>query len=285
VYRADFDPARAVELALRGAATRELAVVTIEQRVRARFPEMQTVPTRPALDTPVRNAMPYLEWRDAPGKYVMRTNDTASLTSTGTSTIWGRSVADPTIAARLSGSIRERSALVLVVSRRQGLTLTATRLGREYGLRVVDLADIALDALKSTAESKGIKWPIVLRSDGQPHQSQDRQNLQQLARLAVTPVWEELFASTEPTIFLNAAVLARLGLVDLVANVTDLATPRAAARWFLLPRPLSGSTPDLDGVPMPFGADGWIELAADTLSQVSQPVETITTISRKIGSK
>jgi serine/threonine protein kinase len=283
VYRADFDPSRAVELALRGAATRELAVVTIEQRVRARFPEVQTVPTRPALDTSVRNAMPYLEWRDALGKYVMRSHDTASLTSTGTSTAWGRSVADPTVAARLSGSIRDRSALVLVVSRRQGLTLTATGLGREYGLRVVDLADIALDALKSTAESKGIKWPIVLRSDGHPHQSQDRQNLQQLARLAVTPEWEKLFASTEPTIFLNTAVLARLGLVDLVANVTDLATPRAAARWFLLPRPLSGSTPDLDGVPMPFGADGWIELATDTLLQAAELVEATTTTTRKIG--
>lgn len=284
-YRADLDQARAVEFALRGAATRELAVVTIEQRVRARFPEVQTVPTRPALDTPVRNAMPYLEWRDEQGKYVMRSNDTASLTYTGTSTTWGRSVADQTIAARLSSSIREHSALVLVVSRRQGLTATATRLGREYGLRVVDLADIALDALKSTADSKGIKWPVVLRSDGQPHQSQDRQNLRQLARLAVTPVWDELFASTEPTVFLNAALLARLGLVDLLANVTDLTTPRAAARWFLLPRPLSGSTPDLDGTPMPFGADGWIELAADALSQVVEPVESITTTRRKIGSQ
>lgn len=285
LYRGDLDPARAVELALRGAATRELAVVTIEQRVRARFPEVRALPSRPALDAPVRDAMPYLEWRDEPGKYVMRSSDTASLTHTGTSTTWGRSGADPTIAARLSSSIREHSALTIVVSRRQGLTAIATTLGREYGLRVVDLADVALDGLKSTAESKGIKWPVVLRADGQPQQSQDRQKLHQLARLGLTPLWDELVASTEPTIFSNAALLARLGLVDLFANVTDLTTSRAAARWFILPRPLSGGTPDLDGIAMPFGADGWIELAADNISSAAEPDETIKTTRQKIGSK
>jgi len=264
-YRDDLDASRAVELALRGAATRELAVVTIEQRVHARFPEIQAIPLRPALDLPVRQAMPYLEWQENLGKYAMRAVDVASLTYSGTSTTWGRSSADPAIAARLAGSIRDCGALALAVSRRNGLTAAAARLGREHGLEVVDLADVALDALKATATAKRIDWKVVLRADGAPEQSQDRRNLQQLAGLAIKPVWQELLASREPTIFINAGTLARLGLVELIAEVTDLATPRTAARWFLLPRPLSGGTPDLDGTPMPFGADGWIDVSLDPL--------------------
>lgn len=286
-YRANLDPARAVELALRGAATRELAVVTIEQRVRARFPDVQAVPGRPALDAVVRVAMPYLEWRDDEGKYKLRDSDLQSVTYTNSSTTWGRSAADPAIAARLANSIRDKGPLVLVVSRKQGLAPEATRLAREHGLRVVDLADVALNALKATADVNGIKWSIVLRADGQPEGSQDRRNLLQLARLAITPAWEELLASPDPAIFLNAALLARLGLVDLVTKVTDLASPRVAARWFLLPQPLSGGTPDLDGTPFPFGADGWLELSPDALPSLVEPVgiTTKTPALNKIGRK
>jgi serine/threonine protein kinase len=264
-YRADLEPSRAVELALRGAATRELAVVTIEQRVHARFPDVPAIPSRPALDAHVRLAMPYLEWQEGLGKYAMRAVDISSMTYSGTSTTWGRSSSDPAVAARLAGSIRDRGALVLAVSRRSGLAGAAGRLGRDHGLKVVDLAEVALDALRRTATEKRIDWKVVLRADGAPTQSQDRRNLLQLARLAVKPVWLELLASPEPMIFINAGLLARLGLVDLIAAVTDLGTPRTAARWFLLPRPLSGGTPDLDGTPMPFGADGWIDLSLDPL--------------------
>ena len=51
---------------------------------------------------------------------------------------------------------------------------------------------------------------------------------------------------------------------------------RAAARWFLLPRPLSGGTPDLDGVPFPFGADGWLELSLDAFPSEVEAVDTTT---------
>jgi serine/threonine protein kinase len=260
-YPAELDPARAVEIALRGAATRELAIVTIEQRVRARFPAIESIPSRPGLDAAVHHAMPYLEWQDEVGKYAVRAPETGSLTITGASTTWGRPASDPSVAARLNASIKESSALVLVVSRRHGLVATASQLAREYGLQVVDLADVALDALRTTAKDKGVEWSVVLAADGAPAKSQDRRNLHQLARIAITPRFQELLNSPEPTLFLHSAVLARLGLVDLIAGVTDLGASRAAARWFMLIRPQSGGTPDLDGVPMPFGADGWLEIA------------------------
>ena len=205
----------------------------------------------------------------------MRAIDDTSLAYTASSTSFGSSAVDPAIAARLKGSIRDHSALVIVASRRQSMTVTANRLAREYGLRVVDLAELALTALKAMAEARNVQWSVVLAADAEPVGARGRHNLEQLAREAVTPVWEELLASTEPTIFVNPSVLARLGLGGLLATVLNLATPRAAARWFLLPRPLSGRTPDLDGIPMPFGADGWLELSLEGIP-VMDPA-TITT--------
>lgn len=265
-YRADLSPARAVEYALRSAATREVAVVTIEQRVRARFPAVDSIPPRPALDAAVRAAMPHLEWRAELGKYALRSTDSASATATGSSTTWGRTAGDPAVAARLQASVRDRSALALVVSRRRPLSLATTMLAHGYDLRVVDLADVALEALRATAADKSIDWQVVLDADNADAGTSAHRNLQQLARLAIVPAWNELMNSPRPTVFTNAAVLARLGLVDLITSVMDMSTSRAAARWFLLPRPLTGSTPDLDGVPMPYGADGWLELSVDAVA-------------------
>ena len=270
-YRVDLDESKAVELALRGAATRELAIITIEQRTRARFPAVSAIPKRPALDGAVHVAIPSLEWNEDKSKYTLRFDDTSSLSRTGTSTTWGRAAGDPALTERLARSIKDHAALTLVVSRRHGLASTASRLARENGLRVVDLADVALDALKVEAQRRGVDWQVVLKADGQPPESQDHKNLMQLAKLAIEPTWQELFGADEPLLLTNAAVVARLGLAHLIAEVTDLASPRPAARWFLLPRPLSGGTPDLDGRPMPFGADGWIELSLET-TPTSLPV-------------
>ncbi|WP_344714535.1 protein kinase domain-containing protein [Microbacterium terregens] len=265
-YRSTLSPERAIAFALRSAATRELAIVTIEQRVRARFPAVDSIPSRPALDSAVRAAMPYLEWRADLGKYAMRTAEAASGTATGSSTTWGRAAGDPAVAARLQASVRDRSALVLVVSRRRPVSVATAMLSYGYDLRVVDLADVALDALRKAASERNIQWQTVLNADAQDAGAKDRRNLHQLARIAITPVWDELMALSQPTVFVNTAVLARLGLADLINTVMDMSTQRAAARWFVLPRPLSGGTPDLDGVPMPYGADGWLELAPDAVA-------------------
>lgn len=260
-YRRGLDPARAVEVALRGAATRELATITIEKRVRARFPAITIIPSRPQLDDAVRAALPHLEWQPAQGKYVLREINEASSTYTASSTSMAEASADPAFAAKLSASLLDHGALVFAASvRHRSLREAADALAACSGVRVVDLADLMLDALKSTAEQHRISWDVVLRADAEADGTQDRRNLLQLAKMAVTPVWEQLMESPEPLLLINAAVLARLGLTDLIARVCDLATPRAAARWILLPKPQSGRTPDLDGIPMPFGADGWTNL-------------------------
>lgn len=264
-YAASINPLHAVEVALRGTATRELAMSTIEMRLRARFPSLREIPPRPALDQAVFNALPYLEWRDELGKYALRETANESQTLTNTTTTWGRPVGDPALAARFETSIRDRGALVLVASRKLGVHRAAQRLSENYGLEIIDLVDPLLDALQSTAEAKGISWSVVLRADAQAEGSKDRSNLLQLARLAVLPIWEEMMARDHPIVFLNVALMARLGLTDLLTAATDLATPRKAARWFVLPRPLSGGVPDLDGTAFPFGADGWIEISGDAI--------------------
>ncbi|GAA2535813.1 hypothetical protein GCM10009860_15320 [Microbacterium mitrae] len=260
-YRSDLDASRAVEVALRGAATRELAMVTIEQRVRSRFPNVTVIPSRPQLDDAVRAALPHLEWRAEQSKYVLREINDTSSTYTASSTSMAETGSDPAFATKLSASLRDHSALVFATSvRHRSLRQAADVLAASTGVRVIDLADFTLNALKSTADQNGVSWDAVLRADSEGEGTQNRRNLLQLARMAVSPRWQELMATAEPLLLINTAVLARLGLTDLVAHLCDLATPRAAARWILLPKPQSGRAPDLDGIPMPFGADGWTNL-------------------------
>lgn len=280
-YRSILDPSRAVEVALRGTATRELATVTIEQRVKARFPDISAVPSRPQLDDAVRAALPHLEWQPEQGKYVLREVSDVSSTYTASSTSMAEAGADPAFAAKLSASLRDHGALVFAASvRHHSLREAADALAASSGVRVVDLADLALGALKTTAEKNRISWDVVLRADAEADGTQNRRNLLQLAKMAVAPVWQQLLETPEPLLLINAAVLARLGLTDLIARVCDLATPRAAARWILLPKPQSGRAPDLDGNPMPFGADGWTNLPLEL-----PPLSTSSASARKVAAQ
>ncbi|MFJ6114571.1 NERD domain-containing protein [Agrococcus sediminis] len=271
-YRRDLSPARAVELALRGAATRELAPVTIEQRVRARFPSIDAVPSRPALDHAVLTAMPYLAWSSTDEKYRLREESSAAQSQTGASTSLGRTTGvDTDLDARLARSVRDRSALAIVDGRSR-VPHRSARVVQAHGATVVDLADVALQALKAEALRRDVKWPLVLAADAEPDGSRARGYLLRLAREAISPVWDSLMRDERPLVLINASVIARLGLVDLIAHTTDLAAERAGARWFLLPKPQSESTPSLDGIPFPFGADGWLDLPAEALVPMSASV-------------
>ena len=57
-----------------------------------------------------------------------------------------------------------------------------------------------------------------------------------------------------------AAVLARYGLTDRLAAVTNLATPLPAARWILVPHRTTSAVPTLDGTSIPLPANGWLTL-------------------------
>ena len=193
---------------------------------------------------------------------------------TGSSTSIGRSnVVDSDTDGRLLRSVRDRSAIAIVDSRGR-VPHESARIVQEHGAAVIDLADVALRALKAGALENNVKWPTVLSADAEPTGSRARGNLLQLARAAIAPAWETLMGDERPLVLTNASVLARLGLVDLIAQATDLATARAGARWFLLPKPQSGGTPSLDGIAFPFGADGWLDLPADALLPMSASPST-----------
>ena len=259
VYRRDLDPAAAVEAALAGIAVRELTEDGIRRRVQLRFPLIDTIPARPGLDAVVKFTHPHLGWNV--DRYTVR--DTTRGAAGSSTRLPTALAATPTleIDRALRSSIERRSALTLAVHPRryrQAAALLRTR----FGVRTVDLADELVVRVRENALSKKAKWDVVLRADADID-SLDFGRLTGLARQTMEGRWRELCALPEPLLFLNAAPLARYGMTDLLAELTDLARPRPAARWLLVPWRQSQPTPDLDGLPVPFGPDKWLTLPND----------------------
>lgn len=256
VYSVDLTPARAIEVTLAGVAVRELSIDSIERRVRGRFRRVAAIPSRPALDEIIQRTHPHLEWNS--GRYAVREGSTFGASTRSVTTLQG-SLPNDQLARALAGSVQERSALVLTTAWSHYDAAAAT-LSARFGVEVVDLAALVVERLHEAAAQLGADWAVVVGADAPSAGAGDRRNLQELANRAVTEAWAELEARTEPLLFTDPTVLAHLGLVDLIGRTMDLTTARAGARWFLLPQRSAAAVPDLDGVPMPFGADRWIEL-------------------------
>lgn len=255
VYRRDLPAERAVELALTGVAVRELTLDSIDRRARGRFRSIAAIPSRPGLDGVVKLTHPHLEWKVD----VYRPRETTMHSGSTRSTALQGSLPNDALARTLAGSVQERGALVLTSSWSTYDRAAAT-LASRFGAEVVDLAAIAVEVLHSTAAELGADWDVVVRADAPSAGSGDQKNLHELAKRAFSATWVRLESDSRPLLFTNPAVLAHLGLVDLIARTIDLSTARAGARWFLLPHVSAKPVPDLDGSPMPFGAGRWIEL-------------------------
>ncbi|AMB59188.1 BREX system serine/threonine kinase PglW [Microterricola viridarii] len=255
VYRCDLSPARAIEVALGGVAVRELTPDSIERRVKGRFRLITAIPPHPALDAIVHATHPHLEWNL--DRYLVKDGSTYGA-STRSTTLQG-SLPNDTLAPTLAESVQHRSALVLTTTWGR-YDDSATALAARFGVEVVDLAALAVEQLHATAASVGADWLVVVDADKPDASTIDKRNLQALAKQAMSSAWAEINDRDTALLFTNAAVLAHLGLVDLIARTIDLSTKRAAARWFLLPKHGAAAVPDLDGTPMPIGAGKWIEL-------------------------
>jgi serine/threonine protein kinase len=266
VYSRDLPVATALTVALRGRPGRSISEDWIRRRVSSRFPALRAaVPARPRLDELVREVFGNLVWQPpatagATGVYAPADSLTRAATSLRSTTV--QAVTGSTADTHLRESLRRRSALTLCVPpSRHGATVAA--LVARYGVRPVDVAAFVLDAARDLAQQRRITWAVALRADG------DRTgpgwgHLTRLVRDALTrdeaPRWTELMASPEPLLLFNAGLLVRYRMAGLLSELLDVATPRPAARWLLVPRDGSRAVPLLDGQPVPLGPDRWLDL-------------------------
>ncbi|MET4639580.1 BREX system serine/threonine kinase PglW [Mycetocola sp. 2940] len=260
MYRVGLDGEMAVAGALRGSAIRELTEAQVRHRVSLRFPRAAVTPMHPKLDAVVKRTHPHLTWQgDA---YRPQDTDLATYSSTRATTTLSAPLSTSALNERLTGSLRSKGALALTVHPAAYRSLQRV-IAQRYGLEIVDFAQALVERARLIAVEKNIKWPVLLQADGKSADSVDFSRATQVVRLAIGPFWRDLVTQDRPLLITNAGVLARYGLTGLLDEVADLATERPAARWLLVPHRPDLPAPDLEGKPIPFGADRWVPLPSN----------------------
>ncbi|MDQ1306229.1 MAG: hypothetical protein QG671_2061, partial [Actinomycetota bacterium] len=159
---------------------------------------------------------------------------------------------------RLSSSLQARSGVVIAVDPRQVDPAAATLVAR-FGVVEVNLAAELIAAAKEYGDTHGVAWQFLLSQDAAPVGSRDTR-LNAFMAAALATFWDATMARNEPLLLTDAAVLARYGLTDRLAALTNLATPLPAARWILVPHRTTSAVPTLDGTSIPLPANGWLTL-------------------------
>lgn len=250
IYPVGMSAERALRLsygALLGPKT--LTPQQVQDRVRSRYPEAAPLPSRPELDTLLRNIGLDLEWdssaADSHGAYRVPTRAGIELTSgstllsrrptaggTGYGTFDTAELAEArTFEDRLARAAREGAFLVLSVDPRY--LLRAEREIQRFGIRLLSLEAELLADLRGEAEAAGVDWPVVLAADTAAAGTEDHRNLRMLARRAVARLETRLTendANADRTLVLTRpGLLRRFDDVGLIERLRDRVGVRAGA--------------------------------------------------------
>ena len=267
LYRVGVVPTVTLPRVLHGAGNAVLSEKTLRERVTKRYPKAAPLPPQAELTALVTAAMPGLVWDGT--NYARPTSSSLLLSGTGHTSLYPEQDADiAEVRARLQQSLATASPMVLGIDPRR-LDRAAAYLADTYGVTPVNLAAELITAAKATAATMRVQWQFLLAVDAA--EGADRAKLNQFMARAFDNMWPQLLARPEPLLFTDAAVLARYGLADRLAPVTNLAVPRPAARWILVPHRAAQAVPTFDGAPVPLGADGWLDLPASLLPPTYLP--------------
>ncbi len=278
IYAIGLDAIVALRMTLTGAAVARLHLTpsTLSQRVVARFPDAAPLPDRPTLDRLVAEVDATLRWDGT--AYVAPTAATGGLLLTQHAlTMQGAPseiIPFDEVDVRLTSSLHSAGYLTLTVDPRL-MDLAAAVLTAAYGLTRVNLTDELIAAVKAYANEKDVDWTFLLKVDAADINTSDRLQLDGFVREALVARLPAVLDQASPLLLTDAAPLGRYGQAQWLTVLTDLATPRPAARWHLVPHRGSGGAPTLDNhVTVPLGADGWLPITADFLATKQHATST-----------
>lgn len=281
---------RAVALTLRGVAAHQpLTARSVQERARARFPALATLPDRPELDEVVSSANVGLLYDADKRAYrsVTSTSDTTGL-DTRQPTHVVPDVAPISTAGvagqRLRDSRARHSFLALGVPGHR-LERAVRVLTQEYGALSLDLTDVLLLALHAQAEAAGMRWATVQAADAAAAGSRPSQGLARLVEQAVptvTAAVEQAMDAADgeqPVLLTDASPLARYGHLGVLTQWTDLTRPRRQAVWLVVPQLRNSHGPVLDGRPVTLNSPGqflpldteWIDARDHALTTIQTP--------------
>jgi hypothetical protein len=278
IYPRDLDPVRALRLTQAGLVPPPVgdrpAVLSPEQvqeRVRARFPELPALPAPNQLGHLLAEAGFPLVFRG--GVYHARPG-TGSSTRMSSSqrrpsaprkTQWNAS--SPEVAAahraeqQLVGSGTDGGFRALTVRFDRYPQALAELVGR-LGAREFDVAGQFMGRLRALVEARPKPtWETVLAADAADQNSRDALKLAEFAARTWDLLRPELFALPgrgRPLLLFDAAPLARFRGMPVLAELAELARGGAGAVWLLCPMDDPGQLPRLDATVVPVAEDEWI---------------------------
>lgn len=213
-------------------------------RVAARYPEADTIPSRPALDSLLSATGSHLSWvaeaNGGRGAYRARGADVVTLSSGSTplpremTDDVPRLDASPEVALarqveeRLQRAARDGAFLILTVD-----TAHLERAERELMSRFPVVAR-SLDAelircMHEESRRIGADWGVVLRADATPPESTDWRNLLTLVGRALRDVEQSLADGGRTVVLTHAGLLARYGQIGFLERLRDRVNYRPAS--------------------------------------------------------
>lgn len=249
----------------------------IAAKVKARYPDAEALPTRPALDGLLRSAGLEFTWVEEEGVYrapLIETTATTSPTSfnrhqTGQPTDLTPIEIDT--AADFEGRLRsslDHGGLLVLVSDRHRLESAAQELAR-FPVTLVDFDELMFNKILEMTANGQPSWELVVAADASGSGTPDWMNLQRLLDRVVPAITNDLFAMPGTVVLYRNGLLARYDRLALVSEWRDsLFTGGHAlkALWLLVATPESEAVPKLDNHPVPvISKNEWVRIPREWL--------------------
>jgi len=293
IYPRKMAASRALELCA-AVLSGKLGPEEIGQRVLARYPEAEALPTRPELDVLL---LPHgLRWVAANACYerpgerhatTLETSFSSSSSSSSSSSVFLASRAraqEPASLSVVEFEDRIRNAVDRRALRVLGVTADRAReaalaLGEMLGVGPVNLDSVLLKAIRGMMAKHGVASDVVHAADREGPGGASWENLVRLAEMAAEEVARGLFPPSRPLVLAQPGLVARYrleGFVDalLAASKKD----EAAAIFLLVPSRDTGGIPRINGemsirgiLPSQamWAPSGWPRRVSGSMEQVS----------------
>ncbi|MEU5828656.1 BREX system serine/threonine kinase PglW [Micromonospora tulbaghiae] len=279
LYPRDLDPVRALRLAQAGVVSpgagnqRALSPEQVQQRVSARFPELDPMPMDHRLDSLLTEAG--FDLRRVGDRFVPRPRTGSSSMSiiqrhSSASALPSRWAAEsPELAQamraeeRLTGA-RSAGGFRALTVRLNRTAPARDELVRRFGARPVSVAAEFIRALRGLVDARPKPtWETVVGADNAAENSRAAIKLgeyvEQAWRLVLPRLRAQLRADAGPVLLHDAAVLARYRAMDGLHELADAARSMGAL-WVLCPMDDPAMLPKLDGTVVRVGDNEWIGL-------------------------
>jgi hypothetical protein len=268
LYHHDLPATDALAIALNGVGgAQPVTAQEVRDRVRAKFPALPPLPDRPRLDQLVSDAGLGLVYDDAERAYrsPTRAADTTGLGSRIVTSYVLPSqnlLAGGRVGQRLMESAATRSFLALGVDAARVDRAVDALTGR-FAVKVVDVTQVLIDAMKAQAAEVGLGWDTVQVADAAPPGSRDAAGLSVLVQRSLPAVEKAIETAvaeapegTRPVLLTEIAPLARYDDLAKLSQWADLATRRPQAIWLLVPQLAGSQGAVVDKRPLPLAAPG-----------------------------